>query len=142
MTQEEEKIQKLYIEFQMLSNTIKQLEKQSTLLENQLIELISTNQSLEDMKKVKPGTEILAPLSSGIYVKAQLKDGNNFIVNVGSSVALNKDIVSTKKIIEEQILEIRKMQENFAGELQGNADKAASIEKEMKKIASTIKEVQ
>ena len=136
----EENIQKLYVEFQMLSNGIKQMEKQSQVLENQLMELVSTNQSLEEMKKIKTGTEILVPLSSGIYAKAELKENSNFIVNVGSSIALGKDLNSTKKIIEEQILEIRNMQKNLSVELQENVSKAALIENEMQKIASSIKE--
>lgn len=137
---DEEKIQKLYVEFQMLSNAIKQLEKQSEALETQLIELLSTNQSLEEMRKVKPGSEILVPLSSGIYVKAELKESDNFIVNVGSNTALSKDINSTKKIIEEQIVEIRGMQQSLAEELKNNTVKASLIEKEMEKIASELKE--
>ena len=136
----EENIQKLYMEFQMLNNAIKQMEKQSQVLENQLMELFSTNQSLEEMKKIKTGTEILVPLSSGIYVKAELKESSNFIVNVGSSIALSKDLNATKKIIEEQILEIRNLQKNLAEELQENVSKAALIENEMQKIASSIKE--
>ena len=95
----EENIQKLYMEFQRLSNAIKQMEKQSQVLENQLVELVSTNQSLEEMKKIKTGIEILVPLSSGIYAKAELKESSNFIVNVGSSIALSKDINATKKIL-------------------------------------------
>ena len=136
----EENIQKLYMEFQMLNNAIKQMEKQSQVLENQLMELFSTNQSLEEMKKIKTGTEILVPLSSGIYVKAELKESSNFIVNVGSSIALSKDLNATKKIIEEQILEIRNLQKNLAEELQENVSKAALIENEMQNIASSIKE--
>ena len=136
----EENIQNLYMEFQMLNNAIKQMEKQSQVLENQLMELVSTNQSLEDIQKVKEGTEILVPLSSGIYIKAELKDSTSFIVNIGSSIALSKDVNATRKIIEEQISEIGKMRENLAEELQSNVGKAASIESEMKKIASGIKE--
>ena len=136
----EENIQNLYMEFQMLNNAIKQMEKQSQVLENQLMELVSTNQSLEDIQKVKEGTEILVPLNSGIYVKAELKDSASFIVNIGSSIALSKDVNATRKIIEEQISEIGKMRENLAEELQSNVGKATSIESEMKKIASGIKE--
>ena len=70
MTEKQEKLQKLYVEFQVLNNSIKQLEKQNEALETQLMELMVTNQSLDDMKKVESGTEILVPISSGIYVKA------------------------------------------------------------------------
>lgn len=58
MKEKEEKLQKLYVEFQILNQQIQQLEKQSTMLNNQLMELTVTSQSLEDIKKTKEGTEI------------------------------------------------------------------------------------
>ena len=138
MEQKEEKLQKLYMEFQMLDQQIKQLEKQHTALNNQLMELMATNQSLEDMKKTKQGTEILIPLSSGIYTKAEIKDSENFIVNIGANIALKKDLSSTKKLIETQIDELKKLQEKFINELQNNTTKAAALEQEINEIASGI----
>jgi len=107
MKAKEEKLQKLYLEFQMLDQQIKQLEKQNIALSNQLMELMATNQSLEDMKKLEEKPEILVPLSSGIYAKAELKDNKNFIVNVGANTALLKDVESTKKLMETQIDEMK-----------------------------------
>lgn len=134
----EEKLQKLYVEFQHLDKHIKQLESQSTALNNQLIDLMATKQSLEDIKKVKEKAEILVPLSSGIYAKAELKDNKNFIVNVGANTALVKDLESTKELMESQIEEMKKLQENLVNQLQEQTTKAASIEQEMGKIASEI----
>lgn len=139
MTQmKEEEMQKLYMEFQMLSHHINQLEKQNTLLNNQLMELMVTSQSLEDVKKIEQGTEILVPLSSGIYAKAELKGNKNFIVNVGSNIALVKDIDSTKRLIESQIDEIKKLQENLVKQLENSTAKAALLEHEISEIASSI----
>lgn len=135
---EEENLQKLYLEFQMLDQHIKQLEKQSAVLNNQLMELMATNQSLDDMKKTDQKTEILVPLSSGIYAKAELKDNKSFIVNVGANTALVKDISSTKKMIEDQIDEIKKLQEALVNQLQTQTVKASSLEQEINKIASSI----
>ena len=139
MTEKEENLQKLYLEFQMLDQQIKQLEKQNTAINNQLMELMVTKQSLDDMKNTDEKTEILVPLSSGIYAKAELKDNKIFIVNVGSNTALIKDINSTKNMIEEQIAEIKKLQENLVNQLQAQTTRAASLEQEMNKIASSIK---
>ncbi|HJO02259.1 MAG: prefoldin subunit alpha [Candidatus Woesearchaeota archaeon] len=139
MKEKEEKLQKLYMEFQVLEQQIKQLEKQNTMLNNQLMELMMTNQGLEDTKKIKEGTEILTPLSSGIYAKAQLKDSKNLIVNVGSSITVVKDVNSAKKMIEDQIEEIKKLQENLVDQLQTQTTKAASLEQEINTIASEIK---
>lgn len=134
----EEKMQKLYLEFQMLEQQIKHLEKQSNTLKNHLLELISTTQSLEEIKNVEEKTEILVPISTGIYAKAELKDKNSFIVNVGANIAATKDLESTKKIISEQIKEISEVHENVAQELQRHLEKAASMEEEINKIASEL----
>ncbi len=138
MTEKEQKLQKLYLEFQMLNQQIKQLEKQSAALNNHLMELMVTSQSLDDMKKTDEKTEILVPLSSGIYAKAELKDNKSFIVNVGANTALVKDTNSTKKMIEDQIDEIKKLQENLVNQLQAQTVKASSLEQEINKIASSI----
>jgi prefoldin alpha subunit len=138
MTEKEQKLQKLYLEFQMLNQQIKQFEKQSAALNNHFMELIVTSQSLDDMKKTDEKTEILVPLSSGIYAKAELKDNKSFIVNVGANTALVKDTNSTKKMIEDQIDEIKKLQENLVNQLQAQTVKASSLEQEINKIASSI----
>lgn len=138
MEESEEKLQKLYMEFQMLDQQIKRLEKQNESLSSHLMELMATSQSLEDMGKVSNGAEILVPLSSGIYAKAELKDNNNFIVNVGANIALSKDVQSTKKIIENQISEIKKLKESLMLQTHSQMQKAASLEQEMEKIASTL----
>ena len=81
----------------------------------------------------------MTPLSSGIYAKAQLKDSKNLIVNVGSSITVVKDVNSAKKMIEDQIEEIKKLQENLVDQLQTQTTKAASLEQEINTIASEIK---
>lgn len=136
MENKEKKLQELYIEFSNLDHNIKQMHKQMQILEAQLAELIMGMQSLDELKKVKAGTEILVPISSGVYAKAELKDNENLIVNVGANTTVIKGIDSTKKIIENQIEEMRKIQEQMIEEIQQLASSAAIIEKEMNKIAS------
>tara|TARA_Y100000310_G_scaffold241784_1_gene245903 strand:- start:67348 stop:67773 length:426 start_codon:yes stop_codon:yes gene_type:complete len=138
MTEKEEKLQKKYLEFQMLDQQIKQLDQQNTALNNQLMELMATKQSLDDMEKLKEKTEILVPLSSGIYAKAELKDNKNFIVNVGANTTLVKDINSTKKLMETQIDEMKKLQETLVNQLQEQTTKAAMMEQEINTIASAL----
>ncbi len=138
MTEQEEKVQKLYIEFQLLSQQIQQLEKQNEALNNNLMELIMTSQSLDDLKDIKEKTEILVPVSAGIHAKAEIKDCKSFVVNMGANVALAKDLKSTKEIIKNQIVEIRGLQESLAEQLQERAAKASSMEQEINQIASEI----
>ena len=138
MTEQEEKVQKLYIEFQLLNQQIQQLEKQNEALNSNLMELVMTSQSLDDLKDIKEKTEILVPVSAGIHAKAEIKDSKSFIVNVGANVALVKDLKSTKEIIKNQIVEIRELQESLAEQLQERVAKASSMEQEINQIASDI----
>jgi len=135
----EEKLQNMYMEYQMISNSIKQLEQQNVSLDNQLMELAHTSQGLIDMKDVKKGNEILVPISAGIYAKAELKEEGNFIVNVGADIAVKKNIVDTKMIIDGQMEEIGNLKEKISLELQKSADKASLMEKEMSQMASLLK---
>ncbi len=137
MTENKEKrLQKLYLQFQMLDQQIKQVQQQATALNTQLVDLVGTTQSLEDLKNVKAGTEILVPISSGVYSKAEIKDTQNLIVNVGANTTVKKNVNDTKKIIEEQIEEMKKLQKQMLEELNRLTTQAALIEKEMNKISS------
>jgi len=131
-----EKMQELYLKLQMVHEQIKEIEKQDQMFNSQLVELTSTIQSLDDFKKLKEGTEILVPLNRGMYAKAELKNNNGLLVNVGSNVTVKKDIESTKKLINEQIAEITKVQQQMVINLQQLSSQAALIEKEINKISS------
>jgi len=131
-----EKMQELYLKLQMVHEQIKEIEKQDQMFNNQIVELTSTIQSLDDFKKLKEGTEILVPLNRGMYAKAELKNNEGLLVNVGSNVTVKKDIESTKKLINEQIAEITNVQQQMVMNLQQLTSQAALIEGEINKISS------
>jgi len=133
---DKEKMQELYLKLQMVHEQIKEVEKQDQLFNNQIMELTTTIQSLDDFKDLKEGTEILVPLNRGMYAKAELKDNKKLLVNVGSNVTVKKDIESTKKLINEQIAEITKVQQQMIVNMQQLSSQAALIEKEISKISS------
>ena len=127
----QKELQERYMEMQMLEQQIRQIQQQIQMLENQLMELIATSQGLDDFEKTSIGTDILVPLSPGIFTKATLKDNKDVIVNVGANVAVKKDIRSTKDLINKQAVEIKRFQEEMMVELQKLGLKAGSIEQEI-----------
>src|SRR3989344_6220769 len=136
MEEKEKKAQEMYMEFQMLDQHIKQLQKQLQAITQQLMEFESTSMSLEDLQKVPAGKEIFVPLSSGIFAKAEIKDTSELLVNVGANVVVQKDIASAKKLIANQVEEIRKLQKRMMEELEKMTGKAANIEEELQKLVS------
>jgi prefoldin alpha subunit len=133
-----EKLQELHFKLQFLHEQIKEIEKQAQLFNNQLNELTLTKQSLDDFKKLEEGTAILVPINPGIYAKAELKNNKDLLVNVGSNVSVKKNVEDTKKLINDQIEEIKKVQAQLLSNLQKLTSKAALTEREFNKISSEM----
>ena len=135
MNQENEaKAQEIYSEFQMLDQNIKHIQKQLESLTQQIIEMTSTTNGLDDLKKAEVGSEVLVPISSGIFAKASLKETNELLVNVGANVVVSKDIDSTKKLIETQIDSMKKMHKDLVMNLEEMTHKAGSLEMQMQSM--------
>jgi len=107
-------LQKKYLEFQLLDQQLKQTQKQAQLLEEQLVEIVYTQQSLEELKDVKPGSEILVPVSNGMFAKATLTDSHELIVNVGSGAAVPKTIEAAQQMLAKQLDEVQKVRVQLA----------------------------
>lgn len=132
----EKKAQELYMEFQVIDKRVKQLQQQLELLTNQLIELNVTSNMLDDFKKIEAGREIFVPVSSGIFAKASIVDTSEMLVNVGANVAVKKDIPSTKKLIQSQIEEMKKVQKHMVDDLEKMTGRAADLEKQLHDLVS------
>lgn len=129
-------MQEQYFKLQYLHEQINEIEKQIQLFSNQIVELTSTVQSLDEFKRITPGTEILVPLSQGMYAKAELKDNNELLVNVGSNVSVKKNVENTKKLINNQIEEIKKIQIQMTSNLQNLTLQAVPLQKEISELSS------
>lgn len=127
-------IQQKYIELQFLNQQIKQTQNQIETLQQQLVELTAVNQNLDDFKNIKIGTETFIQINNGIFAKGTIKDNKGLIVNVGANIAVKKDIPSTKKLIGDQIEQIKMIQQQKLEELQGIVVRANLLEKEISRL--------
>ena len=94
-----------------------------------------TKDAIDDLAAAKPGTEMLVPISSGIFVKGQIKDNKELTVNVGADTAVKKTIPETKKLIQQQLVEIKNFQKELNLNLQKLSLKAQETQKELSKLA-------
>ena len=136
MENKDRKAQEMYMEFQVLDQHIKQLQKQLEMVTHQLIELTVTSNSLDEFNNIKNEKEVFVPLSSGIFAKASIKDTSQLLVNVGANVVVKKDVAETKKLISNQIEEIKKVQKNMIDELDKMTEHAAQLEKQLQDLVS------
>ena len=132
----EKKAQELYMEFKVLEQHIKQMQAQLEAITHQLFELHSTSNSLDEFRKITAGKEILVPLSSGIFAKASVKDTSELLVNVGAQTVVKKDIDSAKRLIQNQMEEVKRIQTHMANELEKMTNHASQIEMQLQSIVS------
>ena len=124
-------VQSKYIELQMLDQQIKQAQKQIELVESQVTELEAINQSLQEFSGTSAGTEILIPLSGGVFAKAELKDNKELIVNAGAGVCVKKSVEEAQKMLEESIEELQSASREIIEALQRMAEQSQALEKEL-----------
>ena len=127
-------LQKKYMEYQMLEQQIKQIQQQMEKLETQEKEAVVVEQSIADIAAAKTGTEILVPISGGVFFRADVKDSNRFLVNVGGGVVVEKDIDSAKELIHSQVTEISKYKTHLAEQLAEQVMQYQLIEQELHKL--------
>ena len=128
---DEKELQERYFELQMISNTMQEMQATIQQLDQQLVEIASVKGNLDSLAEQKVGSDMLVPVSNGIFVKGALKDNKELIVNVGSSIAVKKTIPETKQILDERMQELEGYRNSLLAELERVAVRAKSLESEI-----------
>ena len=128
------KAQELYMELRMLSEQIQEVQKQIGSFEENVTEVNESKKGLNELSEIECGKEILVPIVSGIFVKAEIKETKEFIVNVGANVAVTKSIEEVQKLLSHQLDQVQNVQNELIEGLQNKIAKAKTIEAQLKKI--------
>ena len=112
-----EEQQKKFLELQILSQQSKELQQQYAVLDQQLIELSIIIDTLNEVKNRKDKTEILTSLGQGVFIKTNLKQNNEFLVNVGGNVVVAKSMNELLDLIIKQEDDIKSILEQIELEI-------------------------
>ena len=99
---EDKNIEEPYMQLQLLQQQVEQVAEYLETLQRQQIELDTSIEALHGLQKTEINTDILAPLANGIFLKAELKDSQRLVVNVGSEVTVEKSVPEVIALLEEQ----------------------------------------
>ncbi len=95
-----------YMQMQMIDQQIQGLQKYMETFDQQLVDIKSLVDSIKEFSQLKKGDEILAPIASGVFLKAKLEDNSELLVNVGNGVVVNKTIAETIALLQSQEKEL------------------------------------
>jgi prefoldin alpha subunit len=103
---ETERKHELYTELKDLDEEIKKLNSHLEHVDEQLAELNSSKLVVNKFTELKKGDEMRVPITSGIYIKAELTDVKKMMVNVGSNVTVERSPEDVLKILDSQLMEL------------------------------------
>lgn len=133
---DEKQVQQKYLEFQIIEQQMKEYQQELMNLQAQLNELTNLEESLKEIEKSKDKNEILTALSPGIFVKTELKNNKEVLMNVGSNVVVPKTIAETIGIVKDQSLKIQAIAHKLEQDLQLFAQHAVSLQQELQELLS------
>lgn len=99
---DEEKMREKYLQFQAIQQQIEQITHHVELLNQKTAELEVSINAIKELEKTGKDNEMLSSIANGIFLKGELKDNKNLIVNVGAGVTVEKTSSEIMEILEEQ----------------------------------------
>jgi prefoldin alpha subunit len=129
-------VQELYMQLNMMNQQMTDLQKQIQVLEDTISELKESKIGIKEISESKLDREILVPIISGIFAKAKLDSNSEFIVNIGANTLVTKSAKGVTELLDNQLVDMQKTQDNFMAKLQDMANKAKQIETGLKAFAT------
>ncbi|HDI03185.1 MAG TPA: prefoldin subunit alpha [Candidatus Pacearchaeota archaeon] len=126
-------MEKKLVELSVLDSRMKELEQALTLVEKNIAELQQSKQTLEEIKKLKKGNEMLSLVGFGIFAKTGLLDNEKVLINVGSNVVCKKSIDEARKLIEKKLEQALSIYSQLFSEIERINEAIQKIESELSK---------
>ncbi len=131
---DKKEMQAKYMEFQMLQQQMKDVVGQIEEISNRLYEVESIIVSVNETSEVESGSEILVPISSGIFIKAKASETKNFLVNIGAGNVSTKSTEEVIKMLEKQKVELLNFQTELTKEAENFERQLMAMQKELQEI--------
>lgn len=131
---DQEFLQERYVEMQLIERQVGQLRQRVQMVEGEIQEVRASASALNEMSKVKPGEEIMLPLANGIFARGTVQDTKNLLVGVGASIVVERDIPSTKKILDLRLLSLEKYHNEVLQGIKTLDERGRGLEGEMRTV--------
>lgn len=128
---QQEEIQKT-LELNALDSRLRELEQTLILLERQIAELQVCQFSLDELEHIKEDTEMMAPLGSGIFIKAKLADKKEVLLDVGAKAFCEKNIDEAKKVLKQKLDKATDVHARLSNEMRNLAQNMMMLEQQLR----------
>ena len=133
-----DELNKMAIQIKYLEEQIERLTQQVQLIATSIINLENTNITVENIKTMEVGQEILIPTGNIAFLKGKIVNVNKIIINLGSDVFADVTIDSAKKIINNRLEDLQKTQTALRNRLQNNINKMNEIRPKFQELYTKL----
>ncbi|MEK6934468.1 MAG: prefoldin subunit alpha [Nanoarchaeota archaeon] len=134
MKDDQQILQQKFLEFQLLQQHLETIQQQIQLLNQQNLELTKLKDSLSDLENSKQGQKIFSQLGPGIFVKADLKQIDEVLFNIGSDILVNKSIKDAISIFDSQQKDIIKSNMELEGQFRKIVSRVIELQEDIQKL--------
>ena len=114
------------MELQGMHQQMEELSKQLEALQEKQSAITITLNAIKELQTTKKGTEILAPIADGIFVKTTLENNTTAIVNIGKGITVEKKLPEVLEMVQGHEVSI--------------AENTRTIETKMQEISTALLE--
>ena len=104
----EDQLRRILYELQLMEGTSQVLQQRLQVLTNASSELRLSQQSLTEMKDLKPNTPLLVPIGGGAFVHTQTADLSKVIIGIGANVSIEMDLLKALEDIKKRLEDVDK----------------------------------
>jgi prefoldin alpha subunit len=122
------------IELQVLVQYVTQLQQQTSNLNAQINELQELEAALTEINLATKKNPMFASLGSGIFLESELKDNNEVLVNVGQNIIVKKSVPEAKKLIKDQVEQLKLVEKQLESELNNYLALGRALEEELSSL--------
>lgn len=137
-----QELQKLLVEAEETKRQLDAMREEAQMMEITLNDVNASITAIDSLKDSSAGADILVPIGSAVYVKAQLKDPENVILGVGAGISMEKKIADARKHLDERKKEIEQMMEKLQKKVQELTSRLVEIDGISRSIVSELQRTQ
>jgi len=130
----QEKLQAKFVEFKQLKEQIEQLEEHIKHASGQLEQISKVMGNLHEIESLDDDTEILVPVTNGVFIKARTTDTKKFIVNIGAETAVERDLKGIEALLISQQKELSEVHARMNIDLDTTRERAIALQNELKSM--------
>jgi prefoldin alpha subunit len=117
LQEKENQLRQLVTEMRLMEGSVNTLQQRHQLVLNSISELRIAKQSLEDLKNIKPGSNMLVPIGGAALINANLGNLEKVVIGIGADVSLEMKYEDAVKDVSERLAEMEKAQVSIEDQL-------------------------